>query len=944
MKKIVLLFTVLLITLKIFSIPATPFPVIFTQPDGSRITIRLHGDESFNYKTTIDGYLLISDESGILNYAVIQNNIVTSTKVKASDINKRTSSEKLILRNLIPNQNLSTLIKGNNLMRAKSLITGTQPQKSYPLTGKPKSLVILVNFSDKSFVTNNPQVAFSNLLNQKGYSTNGGTGSANDYFFDNSMGVFNPQFDVVGPFTLPQNMAFYGGNTSTAGTDTNPQQMVIDACNLAHTYGVNFSQYDTDNNTVVDNIFIYYAGYNEAEGGPANSIWPHKWNLNDYNTKFDGVSIFNYACTSELRSNSGSNMCGIGTFTHEFGHVLGLDDMYVTDATIPDHFTLYTWDIMDYGPYLNQGRTPPSYSSYERFYLKWLTPVELKTPQNVILDTLSTSNKAYLISQYGNHNLNGVNPNPVEFFLLENRQKKGWDYYLPGHGMLVTHIYFNASTWASNTPNNSETAMGVSIVEADNIGSETTMSGDPFPGTSNVTNYSPILRYGTNINKPLTYIKESNGIISFRFMGGLNTPTISTTGSPTTFSTIQGTASSSQTITVNAFKLISDVQLNFSVGSHFEMKRDTAKIWSKSITLTPKDSIINNIKIQIRYNPTEPSYRSTHTETLNLTSKNATTESVSLSGNSTRPIYVVTPLATDATNSTFTGFVANWNKVNDATGYYSTVYNLTVGQSTETQGFDNGLSAPSNWEITASNISNSTLYSGSNPPSLQFLNSGEYVQTQRYILPVTSLSFYIRSIAAYKGGFLIQAKNDDSAWEKIDSIPVSSNLYEKNKTYSLDESKGYNRFKFTYYKSSGSITFDDLKVGYSKFINYIQQDKWVTTNSDTLTSLNSGTQYFYKIKASDKTVNYENITDFSNIISVATFDYPLKSKLIAKVESTGDVTVYLPTDDTILYIYNLLGQNIRTITPQGSIIKLTDLPKKQVYILKAGNKITKIVN
>jgi hypothetical protein len=180
---------------------------------------------------------------------------------------------------------------------------------------------------------------------------------------------------------------------------------------------------------------------------------------------------------------------------------------------------------MDEGAYNNNGRTPPAYSAYDRFYLNWLRPTEIKTPNQYTLDTLITSNKAYIITQNGNHNLNGANPNPVEFFTLENRQKVGWDTYLPGHGMLITRIFYNPTTWANNKPNNDIYAMGVDIMEADGIASNATKSGDPFPGTGNIRYYNPILRNGTLIGKTITDITEINGVISFFFKAGISTST-----------------------------------------------------------------------------------------------------------------------------------------------------------------------------------------------------------------------------------------------------------------------------------------------------------------------------------------------------------------------------------------------------------------------------------
>jgi len=502
----------------LYAVRATPYPIEVTQSDGTTLTIRLQGNEFFHYKTTLDGYLLAPDKDGILTYASVdKNGVFTSSSIKARDIEKRTDAERNFLSNIRPNINLSNMVTLQRSMKysTQQKVATSSPEKVFPLNGTPKSLVILVNFKDVSFITSSPQTAFTNLLNQQGYSTNGGTGSARDFFYDNSMGNFSPEFDVVGPFTLPDSMSVYGKNLAN-GDDADPQQMVVDACTLAANNGVDFSQYDTDNDGYVDNVFVYYAGHNEAEGASTNTIWPHRWTLQNYNTKFNGKIIYDYACTSELKNKTGTTMCGIGTFVHEFGHVLGLPDYYATDGGT--HQTLSYWSTMDAGPYLNAGRTPPSYSAYDRFFLGWLTPEELKVPGGYTLENLSTSNKAYVITEKGNHNLDGENPTPREFFMLENRQQTGWDKYLPGHGMMVTHIYYNPSTWINNTVNNDVNAMGVDIVEADEIASDGSLSGDPFPGTAKVTTYIPVLRSGTElVNKQINQITESNNLISFVF-------------------------------------------------------------------------------------------------------------------------------------------------------------------------------------------------------------------------------------------------------------------------------------------------------------------------------------------------------------------------------------------------------------------------------------------
>ena len=498
-----------------YSVPATPHPVTRVQPDGSELTVYMRGDEFFKYELTTDGYLIRRDKEGFYQYAEKDTKeVIRTTGIRVNPADKRTEAERRYISTAEVNP---SFITETNKRKAQKAIRRNDKRGTFPRTGSPKSIVILVNFLNVPFVTLNPNTAFTNMLNKEKYNENGGTGSARDYFIAASNELSSPEFVVVGPYTLPNTRAYYGANDLTTDDDMRPQQMVVDACTAAAADGVNFAEYDTDNDGVVDNIFIFYAGHNEAEGGPDESIWPHRWELYE-DLVFNGKMIKGYACTSELRGNSGANMSGIGTFAHEFGHVYGLVDYYATNGE--NHHTLSNWNIMDNGAYLNQGRTPPTYSAYDRFYLGWLVPEILRFPKHIFLEDLKTSNQAFIITATGNHNLIGEDPNPVEFFMLENRQKTEWDAFLPNSGMLITRIYYNANAWENNSPNNNANAMGVDIIEADGIASTFSLAGDPFPGSKNITEYAPVLRNGTDINRPLTNIKLENKIISFDFMGG----------------------------------------------------------------------------------------------------------------------------------------------------------------------------------------------------------------------------------------------------------------------------------------------------------------------------------------------------------------------------------------------------------------------------------------
>jgi len=516
------------VSIDIQAVPAYPYPVEVRQPDGTVLTLRLRGDEFHHFLQTVDGYPVSKDEDGTYCYATldIKGNLV-STKIKANNRSERNRSEVSFLSGLEINELSTGEIRQMRSKRAQ--LSDNNPQKRiYPRTGSPRSLIILVNFADLSFVTPNPQQAFTAMLNVKGYADNGGTGSARDYFIDNSIGKFSPDFDVVGPYTLPKGYAYYGKNDKD-GMDSIPFQMIVDACAAAHQAGINFSVYDADNDNIVDNIFVYFAGHNEAEWAGVNTVWPHRWGIyptslyrdGNYNgtvasVTFDGKRVEDYACTSELSGRTGSVMAGIGTFTHEFGHVIGLADMYATNGAT--HHTLSDWNIMDGGAYLNKGRTPPAYNSFERFKLGYLSPKLLTKPRNVLLRPLITDNEAFIVSPSDGHNLDGNNPVPTEFFMLENRQKTGWDKYLPGHGMLIYRINYNQNDWDYNQPNNDAANMAIDILEADNVANENTLSGDPFPGNSQVRSFQFETRSGTKLENPLSDIAENfDGIISFYY-------------------------------------------------------------------------------------------------------------------------------------------------------------------------------------------------------------------------------------------------------------------------------------------------------------------------------------------------------------------------------------------------------------------------------------------
>lgn len=390
--------------------------------------------------------------------------------------------------------------------------TGDDPWSitQFPTKGDLPFLVVIVEFADKGFAFADPAEEFHALLNEPGYSRYDGKGSVADFYRDNSAGQFKPRFDVVGPVTLRRGYAYYGSGAD----DSAAGLMVIEACNLLD-QEVDFSQYDLDGDGIVDNIYFYYAGKGEADGGDPATIWPHSWSLSDQGRTLalDGVSIDAYACSPELDGTDKPN--GIGTFCHEFGHVLGLPDLYASSYSPALHPA--TWSLMASGNYNDDGRTPPGLSSYERYELGWIEPKELSYPLTVSLPPLGEANAACRIPTERRN----------EYFLLENRQLSGWDSSLPGHGMLVWHIDYNPNIWDRNVVNNNAAHQYVDIVEANNATSHSQDAGFPFPGSGRVTSLTSTTRPalvswdGVPVEVPLTDIVESDGgVITFDVCGG----------------------------------------------------------------------------------------------------------------------------------------------------------------------------------------------------------------------------------------------------------------------------------------------------------------------------------------------------------------------------------------------------------------------------------------
>jgi M6 family metalloprotease-like protein len=504
------------------AIPAKPQKWTATQPDGTVVTLRTVGDEHLHYTLTDDNKLVVRDDNGQYSYASVDDDgVLVSTHVAARNAADRSAADAALA---VDASSVRAKLKAAPTRRRIAQKGMGRFTSSFPTTGDVRGLMILVNYADVKFKDDSNYETtmvdyFTNMLNEPGFSEKRGTGSAKDYFSRMSMGNFNLTCDVVGPYTVSQDMKYYGGNDRW-GNDLRPAEMVAEACRLADA-DVDFSDYDNDGDGYCDFVYVIYAGTGEsAYNADPNTIWPHSYNLSYTNDqlKLDGVTIDSYACSNEWDDDN-SIPDGVGTFVHEFSHVMGLPDIYYTGYDGWLYCTPGDYSVLDEGCYNNYSRTPAAYGAYERNAMGWIDLHVLDKAETVSLQNIEDSNYACIIPTAKEN----------EFFLLENRQKTGWDKYIPYSGMLIWHIDFNQYVFDQNAVNNLEDHQYVDIVEANNNPdnySYAAMRGWPWPGSTKKTEFTsettPALKdwSGNAIDMPITDIAMNDGVITFKAKGG----------------------------------------------------------------------------------------------------------------------------------------------------------------------------------------------------------------------------------------------------------------------------------------------------------------------------------------------------------------------------------------------------------------------------------------
>ncbi|MCR4853727.1 MAG: M6 family metalloprotease domain-containing protein [Prevotella sp.] len=541
-------------TIEMWGVKADPTPTLITQSDGTQLVVIGRGDCNFHWYTTVDGVLLFHQGDDYFVASVDDNGLLQPTKHLAHEVSQRNEIEK----SLIARQAKAKFFDSIDKRLSKSEIGNSshkEPVKEnhtyFPHTGSPKVLILLVQFQDVKFIDEDPVPVFEEYFNAEGAlnkNVGNGTvsknyGSVKRYFKEMSNGTFTPQFDIYGPVTLSNPLAYYGEDASANNHDQ-IGRLMKESFYLADSIGVDFSQYDQNNDDMIDLFYVVYAGYGQCfSGNSSDCIWPKSGTVTT-GYQFDGKFVYRYGVNNELDGAKGGSretkygmpfINGIGLFCHEFTHCMGLPDFYPTSASAQNvgNPAMEYWDLMDGGEFTQNGNYPTEYTAWERESLGWMEMDTLTVDGEYEIMPLGVEGgKAYRL-------MNENDPTGQEYLFLQNIQDHNFNRAVArvlGHGLLATHVDYDASAFAleSNSVNNTVGHSRMTVLAADgqclssylindtDITSQDYIAehgGDPYPGTSNVTQITNIPFYKGTSEQAITNIQENaeTGAIKFNY-------------------------------------------------------------------------------------------------------------------------------------------------------------------------------------------------------------------------------------------------------------------------------------------------------------------------------------------------------------------------------------------------------------------------------------------
>lgn len=482
--------------------PVSQDTMIIKLTNGETFQLIPGGDSQLHWLKTKDGYIVSKSDNQYF-FGKIVNGEMTATNIQLS--NKNLRSQKQLLERL----------KRDNFQALNTYSTSTKSVKTIggvPSSGKIKIPVLLVEFADQAHTRSKENVEA--MLNQDGHNN---YASLQEFYKRASHDQLDIQFDVYGWYQSDLKLEEVAENNGGKAAG----KLVRKAVQLANSEGIDFTPYDNDGDGDADVVVVMHAGLGADHYGQEEYIWPRSWALEHTVGKplnYNDTEINDYVIACEMREYDNNWIeAGIGTFAHEFGHALGLPDLY--DGTGKSN-GLGHWALMSAGSWLGRGIKPSNFCVWSRIKLGWDSPKELN------------------FDNYGDYMLNSSNlnkdevyrintTNEDEYFLLVNRRSEGNDIAQPTSGLAIYHINetkANLDYYVNDDRDNP----GVRFVEADfneSLGlynaQDRGTASDLFPGTTDNHEFGPNSIPSSNLldgEESMVWIqdiKDENELITF---------------------------------------------------------------------------------------------------------------------------------------------------------------------------------------------------------------------------------------------------------------------------------------------------------------------------------------------------------------------------------------------------------------------------------------------
>lgn len=392
------------------------------QPDGSKVPVRVWGDEFYRVVESLDGYTLIPDPTTqVICYARLSGDGMelesTGAPVKAKHDGALGLTPHLRVKPESVRAKAAAAKVAESSYFKDALAGRPAPDtKAGPLTtGSVLGLTILVDFPDVPATIS--AASIDNYCNQLGYTGYGNNGSIRDYFRNVSGDVLDYTNYVTPLYYRALHPKTYYDDTAQPYA-SRARELILEALNyLETTATLNFSAYDKNGDHYIDAINCLYAGNRDTPW--STGLWPHRSSV--YGFAADGVNSAGYQIT-----NIGSSL-SIGTFCHENGHLLmNWRDLYDYDQGVGVSRGMGAWDLMS-----SSGSTNPVQpNAHYKDLAGWAAVTDLG-PLQTGLSAAAGFNSFYRFRNPGNAN---------EFYMIENRQKTGRDANLPGSGLAILHV------------------------------------------------------------------------------------------------------------------------------------------------------------------------------------------------------------------------------------------------------------------------------------------------------------------------------------------------------------------------------------------------------------------------------------------------------------------------------------------------------------------------